>query len=54
MSKTLIFDAQFKTVDTLVLLFVKPKAKKKELPTEKIEAWLATRTKTKKTKVVIE
>ncbi|MDP2387752.1 MAG: TIGR00341 family protein [Bacteroidota bacterium] len=53
-SKTLIFDAQFKTVDTLVLLFVKPKAEKKELPIEKIEAWLATRTKTKKTKVVIE
>ncbi|HLC82666.1 MAG TPA: hypothetical protein VJI69_02475 [Bacteroidia bacterium] len=54
MAKTLIFDAQYKTVDTLVVLFVKPKAEKSQLSVERMESWLAARTKTKKTRVVIE
>ena len=53
-AKTLIFDAQYKTVDTLVVLFVKPKAEKSQLSVERMESWLAARTKTKKTRVVIE
>lgn len=53
-TKSCIFDENYKVVDTVVLLFIKPKLNNNALQLKKIEEWLAARTKTKKAKVVIE